>query len=179
MKLVSENSEAEVAKQRALDDLRWPLLELAANLVRVVRGAGRAYELLPQMAKVIERAEDYRSVVGYYPSDYEISEILSVRYWDLPHEDDMSRAVGKIVQGALQSAASTLVNQSTQQAAGDSEIFEGIRWVEEVRAADRARHTESFTDRQAREKAEAEMDLRAEMLGRAKMIAKRKPKGSK
>lgn len=130
VRLVSENSEKDIAKQRALDDLSWPMRELTANLIRVARGAGRAYELPRQMVTVLERMEAYRTVVGHYPSDGEISHTINLRFMDKEHRDHVSRAVDTIVQGALQAAASTLVGQSTQKSAGETEIFDGIRAVE-------------------------------------------------
>lgn len=39
--VVAQNDEAEMRKQRALDALHWPTREMAANLLRVMRGHGR------------------------------------------------------------------------------------------------------------------------------------------
>lgn len=133
MRLVSINSEEDFAKQRALDDIRWPMKELAANMVRVVRGAGRAYDLPRQMVEVIRRVEDYHAAVGCYPSDLEISEMVSLRHIEKTGKDELSAGINKTVQGALQYAASAVVSQATQQSNGENELFEGLRWIEQGR----------------------------------------------
>ena len=148
MRIVSENSAEDIAKQRAIEGLEWPMRDLAANLIRVARGAGRAYDLPRQMVKVLERIEEYRASVGNYPSDGEIGRTINVRHMDKEHQDDMSRAVDRIVQGALQVVASTIAAQSTQRSAGETEIFEGMDAIERARLR-LHRETESrrrFTD---------------------------------
>lgn len=136
MELVSQNSDAEVARGRALERLNWPLKELAANMVRIIRGAGRPAELPEQMAKVLERLRDYHDAAGYLPSAHELTEILSIRY-ARQHRDGWTDGVDEIVQGALQIAASQLIGQSTQESAGESELMKGWdainRWREKNR----------------------------------------------
>jgi hypothetical protein len=39
--IVSENSEADIARHSALARVEWRLRELAANLLRIIRGAGK------------------------------------------------------------------------------------------------------------------------------------------
>lgn len=138
MRIVSEQSEADLAKHRAVEDLSWPLRSLAANLIRVVRGAGRAYELPSQMVAVLEAIEAYREVVGHYPSDYELSQPINVRYpenWRL--RDGYDGALSTMVQGALQMAASELVRQDTQMTAGESEMLKGVQRLERYRESQR------------------------------------------
>jgi hypothetical protein len=52
MRIVSEKSEAqiarhqaEIARDRAMNKASWALRELTANLLRVTRGAGKPYEI--------------------------------------------------------------------------------------------------------------------------------------
>ncbi len=75
LKLVNENSKAEVDREWARARIRWPMKELAANLIRVTRGAGRVYDLPRQMVDVLEAMEAYRDVAGCYPSDYGLQQL--------------------------------------------------------------------------------------------------------
>jgi hypothetical protein len=43
MRIVSENSEADFARNTAMAKVDWALRDLTANLMRVTRGAGRPY----------------------------------------------------------------------------------------------------------------------------------------
>jgi hypothetical protein len=139
MRIVSSNSAAELAAQRALDELGWPLSQLAANMLRVVRGAGRPAELEPQMAAVIAIFDRYRAATGAFPGHYEIVEAISLRAEAnaRKHTDKWSHAIDDIVQGSLQIAASQLLGQSTQEAAGRHEVMEGVATIEAIREANR------------------------------------------
>jgi hypothetical protein len=52
MRIVSENSETDLARQRALDQVDWKIRELTANLLRITRGAGKPYEIMQQMMQL-------------------------------------------------------------------------------------------------------------------------------
>ncbi|MXO63424.1 hypothetical protein [Qipengyuania oceanensis] len=134
MRIVSENSEEDLARMRAEELLRYPLRQLASNLMRVVRGAGKPYEVGIQAAAVIDVFENYKSVVGYYPSSGEIQEALSI---DQEHWDEFTLAQATIVAGSLQIAASELAHQPTQVARGSRELFEGIQHIERLRERNR------------------------------------------
>lgn len=138
--LASEQSDETLAAARALQLIQWPMKELASNLLRVVRGAGRAWELPDQMVAVLEAVERYREVVGHYPSDHELSEFIRFdgQYGD--KGDSVTDAYDKIAQGALQLVASTIVGQKTQQSAGESEMTTGVGWLGEAREENRLRH---------------------------------------
>ena len=100
LSLASEQSAEELARAEALARISWPLKSLAANLLRVVRGAGRAYELQEQMMEVLAGFEDYREAVGYYPTDYEIAECISIRYANSRVSDERIWAEDQVVQDA-------------------------------------------------------------------------------
>jgi hypothetical protein len=150
VRVVVENSEAEVARRRAADEIIWPLEQLAANLIRTVRGAGTPGRLASQMVAVLTKFERYRDAVGSYPSGGEISEALSIRYRH--HEggtdyDEFEYAEADVVQGALQIAASELLGQSAQKSAGQTELLAGVRRLEAYWEAERKR---SFDPRSSR-----------------------------
>ena len=133
MKLVSEQSQENLAEQRALDALRWPIRELAANLLRVIRGAGRPSAIAQQSIALVAAFRHFNEETGLLPSSHDVSEMLDI-------SDDMDRLRGcrsdelaklyaenDMVRGALQVAASKLLHQSTQAVAGKRELIEGSR----------------------------------------------------
>ena len=84
MRIVSENTEteiarhqAEIARDRAMNEASWALRELTANLLRVTRGAGKPYEIVRQAQALIEAMIDYRDAAGYFPSSDELADALS------------------------------------------------------------------------------------------------------
>lgn len=134
MKLVTENSEADLQKSRLLQGIQWPLKQLSANIIRVTRGAGRAYELRGQMVKVLEALEEYRDAYGHYPSDNEISDALNISSVNSDRlHDGISGATDIMVKGALQIAASKMLGQPAQEAAGECQLFRGKEYLDEAR----------------------------------------------
>lgn len=134
-----EEDDNEFPRRLALQDVEDALRELAANIVRVVRGAGMAPRIGSQAHSLIEAMVAYQKVVGHWPVSEEISAALDVSDPDesLDRMDDdaleYASARQAIVRGALQIAASKLVGQRTQEAAGESELFDGIKRLEKVR----------------------------------------------
>lgn len=49
MKVVSSNSETDLARERARSDAQFAMRALSANILRIVRGAGAPHDLLRQM----------------------------------------------------------------------------------------------------------------------------------
>lgn len=145
MRIVSENSEADIARERALKEIHWAVRELTANLLRVTRGAGRAYEIGSQAQSLVDAFMAYRAAAGYFPSSDEISRALSVSYdGDVERNlsaNDLAWLHGEraVVRGSLQIAASRLLGQATQEAAGSSEMHKGLREIEQIREKNRKR----------------------------------------
>src|SRR3546814_13366230 len=69
MEVVSSNSDAEIARNDALQGLRWRLRELAANLMRIARGAGQPHGVGEQVYAVLEGYRAYHAAAGYYPGN--------------------------------------------------------------------------------------------------------------
>jgi hypothetical protein len=151
-----EEKERERAREWARSDFSSTIREVAANVLRVVRGAGKPYELLVQMQEVVNKAVKYREVHGYYPSSDLIQQVLAL-YDEYEQQEERQRrqeiseesrnvlrddgyldrlyALHIIHRGALQVAASGLIGQDTQQRAGESELHRGLtmwqQWLEE------------------------------------------------
>ncbi len=142
MKVVSSNTETEVACHRAKDEVEWALRDLTANLIRVTRGAGRSHDIRRQMVLVLQAMQAHWDACGMWPSSYELDQMLSIRddeRLDRLNDRDIEWAFAefKMVRGALQVAASTLLDQSTQRAAGHTELFDGLRQLERMREENR------------------------------------------
>jgi hypothetical protein len=71
-----EERDRERRREWAKDEFSGTIRELAANMFRVVRGAGKGYELLVQMKTVIDSAIKYRDSHDYWPSSDVIGSAL-------------------------------------------------------------------------------------------------------
>lgn len=141
---VVERREAEEVRERAVESLGWPLRDLAANILRVVRGGGKPDDIAPQCAALIDAFEGYRAVCGPYPSSCDISAALAITLsggMQARHEPETLRSIWAqetMVAGALQIVASKLLDEPSQEAAGRSELYRGVSDLEEARAASHA-----------------------------------------
>lgn len=153
IKLVSDNTDAQVSRNHQTYRLHWRYRELAANLLRVVRGAGRPHDLAGQMLEVLDAYKAFHAATGAFPSDQELRRMLDP-FPPAPDRWGEGRDIGhslmedgqeKAVAGALQIAASALVGQRTQAAAGEHEMFEGMRLIDDGR--DAFRQEMGFTQR--------------------------------
>lgn len=169
LRLAAENDQRTIDQEWARGQIRRPLRELAANVIRVVRGAGRSYEIAEQCVAVIEAYRTYFDKVGSWPTAWEVDQALAIaREWEAQvYDDAWERDVARegIVRGALQVAASRLVGQNTQENRGRSELMEGVNSIIRIREEAKMRLAE-----EERTQRQAEKAMRA---------AKRKPKKSR
>lgn len=130
------NAERDSARQHAAEAVEAQLQDFAANLFRVVRGAGKPHEIGEQAARLVEAYEDFQSAVGRNPSP----ELITGAFADderRPRDaEGLLREHGErmIIFGALQILASRLVGQRTQESAGYSQMYDGIRHLGEANA---------------------------------------------
>jgi len=142
VKLVVENDPAEVKRRREFHNLRFFLIKLAANMLRVSRGAGRPSDVGEQCLAVLQSFEKYREEVGQYPLPQDIADALNFRksresngYPE--YESERTSAIQEIIAGSLQYVASEYLNQHPQIATGENQLLEGIRRLEAYHKADR------------------------------------------
>ena len=140
VELVSQNSAESIARHEAATVAAATLREMAANVLRVVRGAGQPYALAQQAPAFVAALAEYRGNVGFTPIPIEAGSILSFRE-NLPpgiQETDDQRteasAEDQMVRGALQIAASRLLGQRTHEYAGHQELRGGFYELEALRA---------------------------------------------
>src|SRR5689334_3147715 len=116
--LGADNSDRDLAKAEALRALYWPTRATAANILRVMRGAGRPQDLPQQiidLAQAILEANDLSNAWGIWSEMERCLQSAVPQYADLDDFDDHRPA---IVRGSLQVCASNLVGQMSQMNAG-------------------------------------------------------------
>jgi len=134
MKLVSERSETDMAQEAATTAVANAIRELTANLIRVSRGAGDTQQVGLQAITLIEAFQAYHGAFGQLPGA-ELTEFLDHdRLWgDVDwsrFEDDYADqhfATIKMVRGALQMTAASLMGQRAGYLAGERELYDGSR----------------------------------------------------
>ncbi len=110
------------------------LCRLAANLMRISRGSGTLYEVEAQVMELAELFAQHRSLTSHGVSPHIFEKALSYDP-DISIEDkelaDFQRVRSQIVKGALQLAASELIDNNTTKHRGAEELCEGqMKWEE-------------------------------------------------
>lgn len=134
----------------AEQELRDRLHETAANMLRIIRGAGKPYELVTQFNEVVKAAIKFKDAFGHWPPSHVLGEMLAMH--DEVHAMDEKQAAGRFTKedmdrwyedgtmdrkyaieaikaGVLQTIASQFVGQTLQERAGESEMSDGINKV--------------------------------------------------
>jgi len=120
----------------------------AANLLRIVRGAGNPHGLLFQFQEAIAAAVAYQESHGHSPAVRVHLRYKSEfrRTLERIHDGELDRssmradgtidrlmAEESVIRGALQMVASDFVDQSAQAAAGEQEFYDGLRELRRIR----------------------------------------------
>jgi hypothetical protein len=130
--VVAETDPADVEKALAERELSWETREMAANLLRIIRGAGKP-QLLPQQIidlseQILETSKSARAWAVWSAMEDVLHSALPDAFDALEREE----ALRMIAKGSLQYAASRLVYQAAQEGAGRDEIVDGIERRERV-----------------------------------------------
>lgn len=149
---VAQSKPSDQEVQWARDAYSYALRALTANLLRVVAGAGKPHQVVEDAATFIHRFMDYQPHMNWSERVDGASEILAVREEHRGFDGWKSyEAKEDIIVGALRIAASRLLGQSTQEAAGETKMAHGIRqreeaWAELRRANNRRGYDQSSFD---------------------------------
>lgn len=132
--VVAENTQQQIDTSFAQEDLDYALRQLAANIIRVVRGAGNPDEIIVQCAKVVDTAIAFREAAERVPSPVSVASAIKLKHDSLQYDDSFwfSRQLAdrKMISGVLQFAASRLLGQLTQERRGETEMHEAYRDME-------------------------------------------------
>lgn len=114
--------------KQARRDIEWPLRNLAANIMRISRGAGAPYDIGRQCEDVVEAFLAYWNRCGVWPSSEEVSQILSFRESPPPCDPvfDLERAIDVVTKGALRFAAGRLVDRECRQTMARRNSWKGL-----------------------------------------------------
>jgi hypothetical protein len=111
---------------------------MAANILRIVRGAGKPYNLRRQCIAVVAALDQYADAGGLIGED-EIRARLSIAEGERRASEEADFEEGAI-RGALQIAASRLLGQLSQVRNGEREFADGWIALAEAREARRRRY---------------------------------------
>jgi len=137
LSVVAQNTQREIETSDAQEQANAALIELAANIMRIVRGAGKPERLLSQCADVVNAAVEYRDVAGRLPSPAGLASAIRPEREPIDYDDSYwaarQIAYRRIVRGSLQMAASKLLGQRLQIDRGEDEIDAAIADLEHAR----------------------------------------------
>ncbi|MCJ2080179.1 hypothetical protein [Methylobacterium sp. J-090] len=172
MRLVSEQSKAEVNRRRALDRMKPALRRLTANLMRISRGAGHPHRLANEMADCLEAMNAHWAAAECGPSSEEIQRAIDpdaaqaeFRPWAAGTDEDRARweangtfdidyATKEIRRASLQMAASMLVDQLLLVRKAEADMSDAIRHLEAARETRRA-HFQALAGTPGRKRSKA------------------------
>ncbi|WEX88000.1 hypothetical protein PZN02_000446 [Sinorhizobium garamanticum] len=143
---------------------------MAANITRVVRGAGRPYEVILRCDEVVKAAIEFHNRVGRMPSEASVANALMLEDEEIRDYDSLfgrrKLAMQRTVRGALQVTASTLLHQQLQIKHGQREMDDAFDDLERL-----------YED--LRRKREAEAKAARASAAPKRKPAKRKPRKAK
>jgi hypothetical protein len=130
MKVISENPDAEIAKNRAREGLRWPIRQLTANLLRIVRGAGSPDAFADHLGDVVVAFRAYEVAFGHRPGGDEVQQAMAAE--ETGDWDGYRAAKESLIRGALRLVAGRLLGQDLQAQHGENEMMDGVSRLEEI-----------------------------------------------
>jgi hypothetical protein len=149
--VVSERSAEDIIKQRATLALKFSLINLTANLIRVVRGAGKPDRIVDYIDGFVDAFNEYYKVIGHAPTGAMLSDLIRFPdRADLKLDDDRLDEMlleDAICRSALQMVASTLMEQRIHQEEALGELQGHLRRFVDVR--ERAKKRRARTRRAA------------------------------
>ena len=139
-----ERSASTDERIRALVPVRQALRDLAANLLRIMRGSGDPHQIVKQAIVFLDEVDRHTRTVGSMPDGDDFANALAIEELAIdgapPSERRQQRlhALQVILQGALQIAASRLQRQGVNERAGEREVESGAEILAELREEARA-----------------------------------------
>lgn len=141
LKVVSSKTDHDLALAGAQKDIERATKQLAANMIRVIRGAGEPLYLFDQ---VVDLHRAFREC----PEGTMIGQINDAMVTALNRglsEDgwDFDSGIDDIERGALRAVAARLLGQHAQASLGNRDLWEGYYRVERYRERSRAEYLAS------------------------------------
>jgi hypothetical protein len=126
------------ARRQALNEVGSALRRLTANLIDIVRGAGKPLELGRDVDAFTAALEGFERVVGEHPKAWEYADMLRVALEPVVHptsEEEMAEhyAQHAVLQGSLLLAATRLLGQEAEAAAAYAGLHKALSGLEETK----------------------------------------------
>jgi len=126
------------ARRQALNEVGSALRRLTANLIDIVRGAGKPLELRRDVEAFTAALEGFERVMGEQPKAWEFADMLRVHLEpeDNPtSEEEMAERYARhaILQGSLLLAATRLLGQEAEAAAAYAGLHQALSGLEETK----------------------------------------------
>lgn len=142
MKIVSDNDPGAIEERkhqenldRAASMVRHQLRRVAANILRISAGAGKAHDLFREIQALADAEAHYRELAGMGTWDAEISNALNAdltmhenRPWirEAGRQDAIGAAEKDLMRAAMRMQAAYLLDQMTQQSAAEHQMHRAI-----------------------------------------------------
>jgi hypothetical protein len=133
-----DDSEPAIAQKQAKWTVETTIRNLTGNLLRVIRGSGQASNLSEQVRAIFESLVQYQAAFGRLPPAEMFEAALAIdrdpgQLSDMDNEHrDKVEAHEAIVGAALRIAAARILDQKVQATAGEKDLDDGIRSLEEA-----------------------------------------------
>jgi hypothetical protein len=149
IRIVSEQTEKDIERNRTREEVGFVLREMAANLLRIIRGAGKGYHLMGEMIACVKAFQDFHDAHGHWPDSYSIQKALEFdevpsppldapdSHWD---EWNVTNAEMNVCKASLRIAAARLLEQKLQEDHGHNDLRAAIDGLERAREKRRARY---------------------------------------
>lgn len=117
--------------ERCLWHVDWYTRQLAANILRVIRGAGRPEQLVDQVIALRDEMANAPPGITVSEVNEKMAEALSGGIDELDTEH--GNAAEEIQRGALRKIAAQLLRQQLQASAGDHDFWKAIQRLDRQR----------------------------------------------
>lgn len=124
MEMSEKQAELHRQIEAARDDAMINMVDLAANLIRMIRGGGAYYQLASQLLAAADAFRLHWALSKTWPYN-EVQN--SIQRIGPSIEDERAYAEEQIILGALQIVASDLLTQRTQRTKGHDQMMKGVR----------------------------------------------------
>lgn len=145
IRVVSEVSKKDIEKNRVKKELEHTLRNMAANLLRIIRGAGKSYDLPNNLVDCLDAYRAFEAAHGHFPDEHTVitaldpdegnkkilgddSTDLEWSLWEIAASEDA------ITMASLQIVASMLVHQRLQETRARNDLNQSIRAMDRYRA---------------------------------------------
>lgn len=163
MKLVIENSDKDLARHAASEEVEKTLRTFAINFLRVVAGGGRAWQVYGDMFECLEAFQAYEKAHSSGPSSWDISNAVDGNRadrermenwtqrdrerWRASGEIDKIEAKMDIRQASLRIIAAQMAHQLTIQRHAENLFDAGVRRLDDIREGRRRARAEAARPR--------------------------------